>query len=121
MPVEIETWNIFNEHGQISQYDATFKWWQWTVDYVLQTAAAAQKMTLAQITVLAQQKLAASICSTSTTYCNATVTDARNLYKSTEECETYLTEDVRLGEAYELGMPLISKAIANLADYYNRP
>jgi len=60
-------------------------------------------MTLAQVAVSAQQKLAASICTTSTTYCNGTNTDSKDLYTSIDQCQRYLTKDVRLGEAYELG------------------
>lgn len=105
LPIEIETWNAFNSRGQISQYDATFKWWQWTVDYLLSTAAAANHMTLPQITSFATQKIASSVCETAMTYCNdSVVSDTANLYSSQKECEGFLTAKVRFGEAYELGM-----------------
>lgn len=104
LPIQIDTWNAFTPTGQISQYDATFKWWQWTVDYLLSTAASASNMTLPQITAYATQKLAASICETAMTYCNSSVVpDRGELYASKAECETFLTTEVRFGEAYELG------------------
>ncbi|MCJ1458580.1 hypothetical protein MMC28_008953 [Mycoblastus sanguinarius] len=99
VPVQIETWNSFNAQGQISQYDATFKWWQWTVDYLLQTAASASNMSLTQMEVYATQKLAESICTTAQTYCNGTNVQ----YNSTADCMTFLTSEIRFGEAYELG------------------
>jgi len=62
-------------------------------------------MSLPQIEVYARQKLAGSICSTSTTYCNTTVTDKENLYTSTDQFVAYyLTRQVQFGEAYELGI-----------------
>ena len=35
VPIEIDSWNTWNEAGQITQYDGSFKYWQWTVDYVI--------------------------------------------------------------------------------------
>ena len=99
VPIEIETWNVFDSNHQISQYDATFKWWQWTFDYLIQTAAAANNMNLTQIEAYATDKLATSICSTAQAFCNGTNTQ----YNSTASCYNYLTTQIRFGEAYELG------------------
>ena len=99
VPIQIDTWNVFNAQGQISEYDATFKWWQWTVDYLLQTAAAASNQTLPAIEKYVTQQLANSICTTAQTYCNGTNVQ----YKSQNDCLNFLTNEVRLGEAYELG------------------
>lgn len=101
VPVEIDAWNTFNAQGQISQYDATFKHWQWTVDYLLQAAAKKFLTPTKEATVtLLTQAIAKSICQTSMTYCNATNTIQ---YKTSEECFAFLTSKVRFGEAYELG------------------
>jgi len=100
VPLQIETWNAFNDKGEVSQYDATFKWWQWTVDYLLGTAAQASNSTLAQITASATQLLAQSICTTAQTYCNGT---ANSQYQSMDACKNFLTTQIRFGEAYELG------------------
>jgi hypothetical protein len=37
IPVEIDTWIAWNEAGEITQYDATFKYWSWLMDYVVTT------------------------------------------------------------------------------------
>lgn len=102
VPVEIDAWNTFNAQGQISQYDATFKHWQWTVDYLLQAAAKKFNTPTKEATVgVLSQAIAKSICQTSMQYCNGT----QNVqYKSSEECFGFLTGKVRFGEAYELGM-----------------
>ncbi|KAI4180258.1 MAG: hypothetical protein L6R41_007345 [Letrouitia leprolyta] len=101
VPVEIDAWNTFNAQGQISQYDATFKHWQWTVDYLLQAAAKKFNTPTKEATVgVLSQAIAKSICQTSMQYCNGT----QNVqYKSSEECFGFLTGKVRFGEAYELG------------------
>ena len=44
--------------------------------------------------------LAQSICTTSQTYC----TGPNQQYSSASECLDYLTQNVRFGQAYELGM-----------------
>jgi len=35
VPIEIDSWNTWNEAGQVTQYDASFRYWQWTVDYII--------------------------------------------------------------------------------------
>ncbi len=102
VPVDIDSWNTYNAQGQISQYDATFKWWQWTVDYIIgeampqlnasTPAAAVDKLTAG---------LAKSICTTAQTYCKGT----NQQYQSAGECYDHLTKKVRFGESYELGTP----------------
>jgi hypothetical protein len=37
IPVESDTWINYNEKGEITQYDATFKYWTWLMDYVVGT------------------------------------------------------------------------------------
>ena len=80
-------------------YDATFKWWDWAVDSVF--AALAQKFNITQeeTVKLATTKLASSICDTAQRFCNGT-----NLqYEGQEQCQEYLTKEVRFGKPYELG------------------
>lgn len=105
IPLQVDTWSAFNAAGQLSQYDVTFKWWQWTVDYLLGTAAAAHSMTIPQVTAYATQKLAASICDTAMRNCNSKIVglEKKDLYSSRDECIGFLTKEVRFGEAYELG------------------
>jgi len=35
VPIEIDSWNTWNEAGQVTQYDGSFRYWQWTVDYII--------------------------------------------------------------------------------------
>ena len=102
VPIEIQTWNTFNKYGQITQYDATFKWWEWAVDFLLETFAQANNYTLPQTVQVATQALAGSICGTAQTYCNGTNVQ----YSSSQECLNFLTKEVRFGKSYELGKDL---------------
>lgn len=100
LPIRIDTWNTFNSDKQISQYDATFVWWEWAVDTLLEaakpklgantTASVVQKITLG---------LAQSICNTAMTHC----TGKDKQYNSIGECMAYLTKKTRFGAPYELG------------------
>lgn len=38
IPVEIDTWIAWNSNGEMTQYDGTFKYWQWLQDYVVSKA-----------------------------------------------------------------------------------
>lgn len=80
-------------------YDAVFKYFDWLFSYLLTTAATALHMSEAELTTTVTKKLAASICETAMTYCNGTNTQ----YNSTQSCMTFLTQETRLGQPYELG------------------
>ena len=70
-------------------YDATFKWWQWTVDYLLETAGISLGVTDQEKVVgYATQKLAGSICNTAEKYCNGT----NQQYDSRESCQKFFGE-----------------------------
>ncbi|KAL8726172.1 MAG: hypothetical protein Q9166_006889 [cf. Caloplaca sp. 2 TL-2023] len=100
IPVEIDAWNAYNAQGQITQYDATFKYWQWTVDYLMQAAGKKFGTHSTEATVAAlTQAIAKSICTTATKNCRG----ANAQYQSNEECFGFLTKQVRFGQAYELG------------------
>ncbi|CAF9912586.1 MAG: hypothetical protein HETSPECPRED_000980 [Heterodermia speciosa] len=100
LPIRIDTWNSFNAQKQISQYDATFVWWDWAFATLLEAAVPVLGVnSTAQVVQALTGALAKSICSTATTYCKGT--DAQ--YGSTQECEGYLTKEIRFGAPYELG------------------
>ncbi|KAL9607216.1 MAG: hypothetical protein Q9167_007846 [Letrouitia subvulpina] len=100
VPIQIDSWNTYNDQKQISQYDATFRYWQWTVDFLFQRAAAKFHTNSTQATVsVLQSLLAKSICGTTQRYCNGT----NQQYGNVNECESFLTKGVRFGSAYELG------------------
>ncbi|KAI4181848.1 MAG: hypothetical protein LQ346_006686 [Caloplaca aetnensis] len=100
VPVEIDAWNTFNAQGEITQYDATFKYWQWTVDYLLQAAGKkfGAKSPQAAIATLTQA-IAKSICTTSQQHCKGPNVQ----YTSPEDCYGFLTGKIRFGQSYELG------------------
>ena len=88
-------------------YDASFTgWWQWTFDTLLQLAsqklsyATGKPVSLAETETYVQGKLATSICTTAQQYC---VGPQLKQYDSLPQCYAYLTNQTRLGEAYELG------------------
>ncbi|KAI4159475.1 MAG: hypothetical protein LQ342_006554 [Letrouitia transgressa] len=56
---KIDSWNTYNDQKQISQYDATFRYWQWTVDFLFQRAAAKFHTNSTQATVSVLQSLLA--------------------------------------------------------------
>ena len=100
LPLRIDSWNTYNSAGQISQYDASFIWWDWAVATLLQ--AAAPKLganSTSAVEGILTQALAKSICQTSTRYCNGTNTQ----YANEDACFKYLTREVRFGQPYELG------------------
>ena len=100
LPIRIDTWNSFNARKQISQYDATFVWWDWAFATLLEAAVPVLKVNdTAQVVQALTGGLANSICSTAMTYCNGTNAQ----YGSTQECEEYLTKEIRFGAPYELG------------------
>lgn len=100
VPIEIDSWNTWNKAGQVTQYDGSFKYWQWTVDYIIASSAPLFNATSPpQAVEILTRALASSICETATTYCNGTNTQ----YSNMAACYQYLTQEVRFGEAYELG------------------
>ena len=35
IPVQVWTWIAWNELGEISEYDVSFRYWEWAIDYLL--------------------------------------------------------------------------------------
>ena len=105
LPLRIDTWNTFNAQKEISQYDATFVWWDWAFDTLLEAAAprlgAKSKSQALQVLT---GVLAKSICKTAMDNCKGE--DAQ--YDSEKECMEYLTKKVRFGAPYELGRNTLS-------------
>ena len=100
LPVVVFIWSAFNAAGEVAQYDATFRRFEWQIDTI--TAVAATKQG-ASSPAEAQQRLtgslAESICATAARYCNGTNVQ----YNSTATCTDFLTNQIRFGKPYELG------------------
>ena len=100
LPLRIDTWNTFNAKKEISQYDATFVWWDWAFASLLEAAAPVLRVkSQPEILKLLTGKLAQSICKTATDHCAGD----NKQYESEQECRQYLTQKVRFGAPYELG------------------
>jgi len=101
LPVEIDTWNVFNAQGQILEYDATFRWFEYLLDTIIATVGAELGATsLQEVIQFFTVAIATSICDTHLAYCNGT----NQQYANYSACYDFLTTEVRFGEAYELGM-----------------
>ncbi|ROW07798.1 hypothetical protein VMCG_03582 [Cytospora schulzeri] len=99
-PIEIAFWATYNQAGEITQYDATFKWLQWSFDTITEVMMSKLNLTSESTAIaFATQKIAESICATAMDSCNGTNTQ----YASTKECLNFLTTQVAFGNAYELG------------------
>jgi hypothetical protein len=100
VPLEIDTWNMFNKDGQVLQYDATFRWFQYLFDTLIQVAMPKfNASTPAEMVAIFQTLIASGICDTHQSYCNGT-----NLqYDSYQSCFDFMTKQIRFGAAYELG------------------
>ncbi|TVY83101.1 hypothetical protein LSUE1_G005917, partial [Lachnellula suecica] len=100
LPVIIESWNTWNAKGEITQYNASFKYWQWMVDTVIGASMPLLNATTpAEAVQILTSKVAASICNTAQTFCNGENTQ----YDSMASCYQYLTQETRFGASYEVG------------------
>jgi hypothetical protein len=100
MPIEIDTWTVYNAYGQVEMYDFTFRYFSWLYDTFFeiiqnQINALTHEQTIFWIT----DRLATSICSTHQMYCNG----ANQQYASYDACDQFLRSQIRFGKAYEMG------------------
>jgi len=100
MPIEVDTWTVFNAKGQIQQYDLTFRWFEYLMQTLLGLLQPKLNATSPDQTIqVVQNLLAQSICGAHSQYCNGT----NQQYDSTDACLSYLTKTVRFGQAWEMG------------------
>ncbi|KAJ5475588.1 hypothetical protein N7539_007875 [Penicillium diatomitis] len=100
LPVTIDTWIEFDGDGKIAQYDATFRWFEYLLDQILESVGMKINATSPTQTVAYMSDLLAkSICATHESSCKG----ANQQYNSTEACYDYLTKSIRFGKSYELG------------------
>jgi hypothetical protein len=99
-PIELDAFFTFNAQGQVSQYDITFRWFDF-----LQASLIERGMQLFNFSSLAEListvtlKIANSICDTHDNYCIGSLQQ----YANRTECMDFLTHKIRFGAAYELG------------------
>ncbi|KAF2711903.1 hypothetical protein K504DRAFT_403394 [Pleomassaria siparia CBS 279.74] len=97
LPVRIDTWLTWNEAREISQYDVTFRWFGYLFQTLIASLNPADPLEAQKAAVTA---MATSVCNTHTTYCNGTSSQ----YESRDECFNFLTQQIRVGQSFELGM-----------------
>ena len=100
-PITIQSYINFDSCGRISQYDAAFKWMDWQFQTVSAAGAAligTTNTTAAQDAIASQ--LATNICGVAQEYC----TGELQQYDTLEACQSFLTEQIPFGEAWQLGM-----------------
>ncbi|KAH8660044.1 hypothetical protein BX600DRAFT_467128 [Xylariales sp. PMI_506] len=104
-PVSIQSYLNFDADGKIYQYDAIFKWMDWQFSTVIIAAAAllgTTDVTVAEDTMA--ELLAQNICGVEAQYCTGDLQQ----YDSTDDCMAFLTQDIPLGEAWQLGMDTLT-------------
>jgi hypothetical protein len=100
LPVEINTWNIWDNNCQVTQYDVTFRYYEYLLDTLLESSTTMAGVVNSQTTInTLTNGLANSICQIHEDYC----VGGFQQYNSTDECNQYLTRKTRFGAAYELG------------------
>jgi hypothetical protein len=96
LPVVINTWMTWNSAREITQYDVVFKWF----GNLFQTLIASMGGSTEEASRVTVDKIATSICNSHTQYCNGGNTQ----YSSWDKCYSFLTENIRVGQSFELGM-----------------
>jgi hypothetical protein len=96
LPIAITTWMTFNEAKEITQYDVVFRWFGNVLQLLLSVVDPNPVTAQAKGAII----LAQSTCKTHTEFC----TGDNKQYDSEEECIRFMTEDIRFGQSFELGM-----------------
>ncbi|OQE36862.1 hypothetical protein PENCOP_c011G08575 [Penicillium coprophilum] len=100
LPVTIDTWMMYNEDGKMAQYDVTFRWFAYFLDYLLEGVAKKINATspdqaVAHFTDL----LATTVCDSHEQHC----TGSNKQYNDHESCYDFMTKTLRLGKPHEMG------------------
>jgi hypothetical protein len=100
IPVTIDTWIEIGSDGKITQYDATFRWFEYLLDFLVEGVATKINATSPdQAVAYVSDLLAKTICTTHEQYC----TGSDRQYTDSEACYNFLTASIRFGKSYELG------------------
>ncbi|TID20799.1 hypothetical protein E6O75_ATG05563 [Venturia nashicola] len=101
LPLEIWTWLSFNSKGEITQYDATFRYVEYYLETILTMGARVLQATSPETALANLQKaLANGICETAESSC----TGENTQYASYDACYKFLTSGIiPLGQPYQAG------------------
>jgi hypothetical protein len=83
----------------MSQYDVTFRYFEYFEAYLLSTAGAVLGLNATSTVDYLSQLLAKGVCGTAQEFC----TGANQIYNTTDECETFMLS-IPFGQSYQLGM-----------------
>ncbi|OJJ67885.1 hypothetical protein ASPBRDRAFT_58471 [Aspergillus brasiliensis CBS 101740] len=101
IPGVITAWFEFNSLGQITQYDAVFRWLDWLFVQILH--AAGRKFHTSNNDTETRNRVAdlfaRTICQTEEEYCLG----SNRQYASPQECYRFLTRRIRFGQPWEMG------------------
>lgn len=99
-PIEMDSFITFNALGQVSQYDVTFRWFDFLQAELIKRAMELLNISnLPQLISILTSKLANSICDTHEKYCTGSIQQ----YANRTACVGFLTNNIRFGAPYELG------------------
>ncbi|RAK95706.1 uncharacterized protein BO80DRAFT_249267 [Aspergillus ibericus CBS 121593] len=100
IPGVITAWFQFNSAGQVTQYDAVFRWLDLLFNQILQ-AAGRQFHTSDPVGIQSRvaDLFARTICQTHERHCLG----ANRQYPSEDACLEFLTQQIRFGQPYEMG------------------
>ncbi|PWY91302.1 hypothetical protein BO94DRAFT_488802, partial [Aspergillus sclerotioniger CBS 115572] len=100
IPGVITAWFQFNSAGQVTQYDAVFRWLDLLFTQIMQ--AAGRKFNTSDPTEIESRVadlFARTICQTHEKYCIG----QNRQYTSEDACYVFLTQQIRFGQPYEMG------------------
>lgn len=100
IPGVITAWFQFNSAGQVTQYDAVFRWLDLLFTQIMQ--AAGRKFNTSDPTEIQSRVadlFARTICQTQEKYC----VGPNRQYPSEDACYVFLTQQIRFGQPYEMG------------------
>ena len=89
---------VYNDQGEVVQYDSTYRWWDWAVDTVNQVFVQKTGLPPATAQALEEASLRSQICDTAELYC----TDSDQQYNNYTDCMDFL-HAIPLGKSYQLG------------------
>ena len=98
LPVELDIWMVYNVQGELSQYDSTFRRWDWAIDTVNQVYVQKTGLPPSTAQALEEASLRSQICDTAEIYC----TDSDQQYSNYTDCMEFM-QTVPLGKSYQLG------------------
>lgn len=96
LPVVVNTWMTWNSAREITQYDVVFKWF----GNLFQALVLSLGGTPEEANKKLVNKISTSVCHTHERYCTGT----NKQFDSTVECYRFMTEKIRPGQSFELGM-----------------